>query len=189
MSSFLSYFLRLGILGFLMMLLSGCFWNGEWVDSSGLASHKWIGFSLRVPASWEKVDSTNITAPVRGNIELALRSLVADKGFRNNLIVLSDTVYSETTASEYVSQSALWASREYLTMKTERDVVLDFDDGWASKLVIFRAKYNEVTAEQIFMQTARICWTKVYLLTIGLENATPADNYDRYVPILESFSC
>lgn len=96
---------------------------------------------------------------------------------------------AEATASEYVSQSMLWASREYLTMTVDSDEQLKFSDGQTSRLVIFRAKYNEVTEEHLFMQTARICDKKVYLITLGLENDTLADTYDRYRPILASFTC
>lgn len=144
---------------------------------------------MRVPASWEKVEAQKIVAPVAGNIELAMRSLVSKRGFMNNLIILSETLMADATASEYVSQSMLWASREYLSMTVDSDEQLKFSDGQTSRLVIFRAKYNEVTEEHLFMQTARICDKKVYLITLGLENDTLADAYDRYRPILASFTC
>lgn len=144
---------------------------------------------MRVPASWEKVEAKKIVAPVAGNIELAMRSLVSKRGFMNNLVILSETLMADATASEYVSQSMLWASREYLSMTVDSDEQLKFSDGQTSRLVIFRAKYNEVTEEHLFMQTARICDKKVYLITLGLENDTLTEAYDRYRPILASFTC
>lgn len=175
------------------ILLTGCFGNDtattDTVDSAGLVKYTGTGYTLRVPASWQAVEASKITAPVAGKIELALRSLVNKRGFMNNLIILSDTLETPVTATEYVSQSMLWASREYLSMQIENDEQVTFADGEKSRLVIFRAKYNEVTEERLFFQTARLCGNTVYLMTLGLENDTPPESYDRYRPILSSFSC
>lgn len=135
------------------------------------------------------MESTNIVAPVAGKIELAMRSLVNKRGFMNNLIILSAPILAEATASEYVSQSMLWASREYLSLAIDTDEQFTFSDGEKSRLVIFRAKYNEITEEHLFMQTARMCGKTVYLMTLGLENDTAVESYDRYRPIFSSFAC
>lgn len=181
---FISVFLLSGCLGF-----GGDTPSADVVDSAGLVKYTGTGYTLRVPASWQALEPSKITAPVAGKIELALRSLVNKRGFMNNLIILSDTLETPVTATEYVSQSMLWASREYLSMQVENDEQVTFADGEKSRLVIFRAKYNEVTEEHLFFQTARLCGNTVYLITLGLENDTPAENYDRYRPILSSFSC
>lgn len=121
---------------------------------------------MQFPASWENVESTEFTAPIRGTIELAMRSQVSNRGFMNNLTVLSDDIYSESTSSEYLRQSVIWASKEYRDMTVESQEVIDFNDGVSSLLAIYRAKYNEITEERLFMQTARVCGKKVYLLTL-----------------------
>lgn len=153
---------------FSAFLLSGCLGFGDdtAVDTSGLSAYKGLGFSLNIPASWEKVDSATVTAPINGKIELALRSLVSKRGFMNNLIILSDDLQADVSASEYVQQSMLWASREYATLTFESQEQIVFDDKASSRLEIFRAKYNEVTEERLFFQTARICNKKVYLMTL-----------------------
>ncbi len=132
---------------------------------------------------------TKISAPVRGTIELAMRSTIQKKGFMNNLVVLSDTLHTQVSAGEYVHQSMLWASREYVSLTLESEEQLAFDDGESSRLIIFRAQYNEVTQERLFMQTARICGTKVYLITLALENEILPEKYSQYTPILSSFTC
>lgn len=188
-------FSRFFLLVFMTLLLSGCFDIGsdtpaaDVVDAAGLVKHTGNGYVIRVPASWQAMDTAKVTTPVAGKIELALRSLVNKRGFMNNLVVLSDTIETPVTSSEYVAQSMLWASREYLSTKVESDEQITFADGEKSRLVIFRAKYNEVTEEHLFFQTARICGTTVYLLTLGLENDIVADDYERYRPILSSFNC
>ena len=107
----------------------------------------------------------------------------------NNFVILSDILQTETTASAYVEQSMLWASKEYLSLTIESEEQIVFEDGASSRLEVFHAKYNEVTEEHLIMQTARICGKKVYLLTLGLENDTVVDNYSKYKAILSTFSC
>jgi hypothetical protein len=175
------------------MILSGCLGFGSsttpTTDASGLSKHQGLGYAISIPASWEIVDNSHISAPVHGTLELALRSTVNRRGFMNNLIILSDTLQADVAASEYVSQSMLWASREYLGLTLESEEQIKFDDGESSRLEIFHAKYNEVTEERLFMQTARICHKKVYLMTLGLENDTIADKYPQYKSLLASFTC
>lgn len=107
----------------------------------------------------------------------------------NNLVILSDTLQSEVSGSEYVAQSMLWAAREYLSLTLESEEQIKFDDGGSSRLEVFHAKYNEVTEERLFMQTARACGKKIYLMTLGLENDTAADKYPQYISFLSSFTC
>lgn len=186
-------FSRFSTLLLLTLILVGCFGSTDTpvseVDVSGLKKETGTGYKMSVPASWEKVDPSKIVAPVSGKIELAMRSLISTRGFKNNLVILSDTLLADATASEYVSQSMNWASREYLSMTIVSDEQITFSDDATSRLVIFRAKYNEVTEEHLFMQTAHICDKKVYLITLGLENSTADADFARYHPILESFSC
>ena len=118
-----------------------------------------------------------------------MKSLVNRRGFMNNLVILSDDIQTSATASEYVAQSMLWASKEYLTLTLESEEQLKFEDGESSRLEVFHAKYNEVTEEHLFMQTARICGKKVYLITLGLENDTAADTYSKYKTVLSTFTC
>lgn len=118
-----------------------------------------------------------------------MKSLVNRRGFMNNFVILSDQILTETTASAYVEQSMLWAAKEYLTLTLESEEQITFADGESSRLEIFHAKYNEVTEEHLFMQTARICGKKVYLLTFGLDNDTLVDNYSKYKTVLSTFTC
>lgn len=171
-----------------LLLLTAC--GEQTVDDNGLKLFRWTTYEMRVPASWEQVEKTHMSTPVRGNLELAMRSLVSNRWFMNNLTVLSDTLQSDSvTSSEYMRQTMLWATREYLSTTIENEESVTFADGTTSALLIFHAKYNEITEEHLFMQTARICGKTVYLITLWLENDTPADTYDRYRPILASFTC
>lgn len=81
------------------------------------------------------------------------------------------------------------ASRDYLSMTVESEEVIKFADNSTSQLSIFHAKYNEVTEERLFFQTAKVCGKTVYLLTIGLNNDTAPTLFDQYKKVLESFTC
>ena len=181
-------FLRTVLCGICLFVLCSC-GSTATVDNSGLVQHTGIGYQVKIPASWEVVDNTKITTPTNGKIELAVRSLVDQRGFMNNLFILSDTLQANASASEYVRQSMLEASREYLSLTVVNEEQIVFDDGASSRLEIFHAKYNDVTEERLFMQTARICGKKVYLMTLGLDNTTTSDNYARYKTMLASFIC
>jgi len=107
----------------------------------------------------------------------------------NNIIILSDTLMTEASSGEYARQSMRLAARDYLTMSVESDEVITFVDSSTSQLGIFRAKYNEVTEERLFFQTAKVCDKTVYLITIGLNNDIESTLYEQYRTVVESFVC
>lgn len=144
---------------------------------------------LKAPASWEQVDLAKVSAPIRGKFELAMRSTVNKRGFMNNITILSDTLMTEASSGEYARQSMSLAARDYLSMRVESDEVIKFVDGSTSQLGIFHAKYNEVTEEHLFFQTAKVCDKTVYLITIGLNNDIESNLYDQYRNVLKSFTC
>lgn len=149
-----------------LLVLTGCGTSTTptAVDTSGLTKYSWIGFSIKTPASWEQVDVTKVSAPIRGKFELAMRSLINKRGFMNNIVILSEPMVTETSSWEYARQSMLWASREYLSTTIVSDEAMKFDDGTTSQLGIFRAKYNEITEEHLFFQTARFV-EKLFILS------------------------
>ena len=146
-------------------LLTSCGDESVTIDT-GLTRYRGNGFEMQRPASWGIVDPATLSAPVSGRIELAVRSQVNTRGFMNNLLVLSDTLMTEVTSSEYARQSMNIANKQYLSVSIVREDALTFDDNGTSRVSIFHAKYNEVTEERLFMQTARVCGTSVYLLTL-----------------------
>lgn len=107
----------------------------------------------------------------------------------NNITILSDTLMTEASSGEYARQSMTLAARDYLSLTVKSNEVIQFTDGSTSQLGIFHAKYNEVTEEHLFFQTAKVCGTTVYLITIGLSNDTEPDLYDQYRNVLQSFTC
>ncbi len=107
----------------------------------------------------------------------------------NNITIISDALMTEVSSGEYARQSMTLAARDYLSMKVVSNEVIKFADGSTSQLGIFHAKYNEVTEEHLFFQTAKVCDKTVYLMTIGLDNDIGSDLHDQYRNVLESFVC
>ena len=173
----------------LLFILSSCGEADTTTESSGLKKYSWIGFTLKIPASWEEVDLTKISAPIRGKFEMAMRSTVNKRGFMNNITILSDTLMTQVSSGEYARQSMTLAARDYLSMNMESNEVIKFTDDSTSQLGIFHAKYNEVTEEHLFFQTAKVCDKTVYLMTIGLSNDVDPTLYDQYREVLKSFTC
>lgn len=173
-----------------MLLLSACGAKdaATW-DENGLKKYIWLGYTISLPASWEQVDITTLSAPIRWKFELAFRSTVNKRWFMNNITILSDTLMTQVSSGEYARQSMTLAAREYLSMQLESSEVINFTDGSTSQLGIFRAKYNEITAERLFFQTAKVCDKTVYLMTIALSNDIESTLYDQYRNVLRSFSC
>lgn len=173
-----------------MLLLSSCGAKDAvpW-DENGLKKHIWLWYTMSIPASWQVVDPTTLSAPIRGKFELAVRSSVNKRWFMNNITILSDTLMTPVSSGEYARQSMTLAAREYLSMRLESSEVIKFSDGSTSQLWIFHAKYNEITAERLFFQTAKVCEKTVYLITTALNDDTPLELYDQYRNVLQSFSC
>lgn len=172
-----------------LVLLTACGTTTTSSEDNGLKKYTGTGFVLKVPASWEQVDTSTLSAPIRGTFELALRSTVNKRGFMNNMTVLSDTLMTDVSSGEYARQSMTLAARDYLSMKVESTESITFADDSTSQLGIFHAKYNEVTEERLFFQTAKICEKTVYLMTIALSNDTDPSLYDQYRKVLQSFAC
>lgn len=88
-----------------------------------------------------------------------------------------------------MKQSLLLASREFASYTLLSDEEISFENKTKSRMMVFRSQYNEITEEKLFIQTAQVCHSTVYLLTFGLDAKTPAENYGNYKKIFSTFTC
>jgi hypothetical protein len=90
------------------------------------------------------------------------------------------------TSAKYSEQNNLQTKKNYLEYTQKKDNPFTFVDSKTSHLYVFEARYNETTPKMQFIQTARVCGSKVYLLhmTLSLDK-----NPDVYSKLLESFTC
>jgi hypothetical protein len=90
------------------------------------------------------------------------------------------------TSEKYSEQNNLQTTKNYLEYSPVKDTIITFNDSETSRLYVFEARYNQTTPKMRFIQTSRVCGTRVYLLhfTLSLDK-----NPDIYSKLLESFTC
>jgi hypothetical protein len=91
------------------------------------------------------------------------------------------------TSTKYSELNHIQTSKNYLEYTRIKDEMITFNDqADSSHVYTFEARYNQTTPKMKFIQTARVCGTKVYLLhfTLSLEK-----NPDNYLELLKSFTC
>ncbi len=176
--------------------LASCFFLASCGESSpsnvALTRFEGEGFSMEVPKAWVKVDPKTIPAPKKGSVAIALTSTDVSSGFANNLLVLKDSVTAAengekmTSARYSVVNHALTTGsyKEYLKLSEK---TLNFSDGDEANLYVFEAKYHEGTPKKRFIQTAKICGSSVYLITIGVE--LDVKESKKYEDLASSFEC
>jgi hypothetical protein len=79
---------------------------------------------------------------------------------------LSDDLYEETTSKKYSIVNYAYTTNSYLEFLKLKEESIEFPDKDTSVLYFFEAKYNLQTAKRKFLQTAKVCNKKVYLITI-----------------------
>ncbi|MCD5380290.1 hypothetical protein LR004_00020 [Candidatus Gracilibacteria bacterium] len=158
--------------------------------SGGLKHFPGDDFTMDIPAAWNIVtdDSNTVPSPKNGTVELAITSSETNSGFANNLIVLSQDLENYTSSKEYSIVNNVGAENEYLNYIKLSGKEFSFDDGEASMMYIFEAKYSAETPVLKFLQTAYVCNTnKAFFLTLALP--TSLKDTTKYQKLLGSFTC
>lgn len=150
-------------------------------------SFKWTWYTINIPSSWINVNDKEMPNPWNWKIELALTSSEISAWFANNMIILSEDLNSEITSSSYSITNYVrttWSVKDYTKLE-EKDFKFSDNDEW--KIYVFEAKYNLETPKRKFIQTAKVCDKKAYLMTIwiNLDN----ENTSKYQSLLQSFEC
>jgi hypothetical protein len=180
MRAYLSFFLIFFVLG-------SCTLPGTQTEtSSNLVQIQTNNFSLNLPKNWKKSDDIDLPSTKYGTIELSYASLDVKYGFSNNILILSDELKTPMTSTKYAQLNQVQTTQKYLEYtKLKNDPIL-YPDGDTSQVYTFEARYNTSTPRMKFVQTAKVCGTRVYLLhvTLSLEK-DPAT----YIDLLKSFQC
>ena len=143
-------------------------------------------FSVRVPKTWTAASSSSLPTPKKGIIEVAYISSEVKYGFSNNFIVMSNTLDTPMTSKKYSELNQLQTTRNYLEYSKLTDEDMTFTDGETTRIYTFEARYNETSPRMRFIQTARVCSGRVYLMHLALSlDKDPMI----YVPLLQTFAC
>ncbi len=171
-----------------LVLLASCFggWSSE--NAAGLTWYKGETFTMDIPASWKILDSASdsLPSPSAGEIVLSVSSPDIKQGFANNLLILKEIVDANVSSEEFSKMTHLWAKGEYYFYDKTSEKTIDFSDELSSTLYVFEAKYNKNTPSLQFLQTAHVCGTDWYLLTIAVSSTWDSAKYEE---ILKTFQC
>lgn len=177
---------KIFVIAILCIGLSSC--SSSSTDATNTTEYSAQWFTMNVPKTWLPVESKELPSIQNGKIELALTAATEiSAGFSNNLVVLSENINETTTSLKYAITNYVrttWTVQEYTKLK-EDDFKYSDNDEW--KIYIFEAKYWQNTPIRKFIQTAKICNKKAYLMTIWIW----VDNSDvaKYENLLKSFKC
>ncbi len=155
----------------------------------GLLSKKLVNFTIKVPNSWIELNdnSWELPKPNFWEISLAMSSTKNINWFSNNLLILKDKLDSRVTSIDFSRFSNIWIKEDYVAYKELSQREITFIDEDKSVLYTFEARYNKNTPRLKFLQTAHICKSNSYLLTIALSSLI--NDTSKYEYILESFKC
>ena len=157
------------------------------VTDASTTVYQGSGFYMTVPSAWQTVEEGALPTPKAGQIALALTSTEIKNGFANNLTVLTDEISESISAKKYISANFLLTTGKYAEVTKLDEKEITFADKEISELYVFEAKYNTQSTKQKFIQTARICSGKVYLLTIGV--ALDTTDTAKYETLAKSMGC
>lgn len=175
------------ILGSLFALVS-CSLPGTQVEIKVDGSSQYVGtgFSISYPTTWNEVKNTDLPHPYRGMIVFARVSPEIKYGFSQNMLVMQDSLDIPVTSLSYSEKNNIQTTKNYLEYTKLQDDVISFNDSDTSRVYIFEARYNTTSQRMKFLQTAKVCGTKVFVLhiTLGLDK-DPA----KYKELFSTFHC
>lgn len=90
------------------------------------------------------------------------------------------------TSRRYSELNNLQTKKNYYEYASLKEEDMIYNDSEPTRVYVFEAKYNETTPKLKFIQTARVCGTKVYLLHFTL---SPDKKSDNYISLLKTFTC
>lgn len=172
------------LFGFLF--LASCGGNNSEVP--GVATKEFVGsgFVMQLPEKWST--SGSVDGVTSGNGELVLASVSPEKkyNFSDNIVVLVDSLNFLGTSKQYSEQNNIKTQKKYLEYANITNGALLFKDSDEGKYYVFRAKYNNSTQKLKFIQTAKVCGTKVFVLHGSM--ALDADA-NTFADIFRTFEC
>lgn len=171
------------------LLLASC--GSSDVSDTNLSAYEWNGFTIQVPKAWVKIDAKAAPTPGNGVLESAWSSTEIASGFANNLVILSEKLDRAITSKKYSIINYALSTGKYTDFikLDEKTITFSSESGEKdeSNLYTFEAKYNPETPKRKFLQTAKVCGDRVYLMTIGINLGIT--DVKKYESLLTSFQC
>lgn len=90
------------------------------------------------------------------------------------------------TSKRYSEFNNLQTKKNYYEYSSLKEEDMTFSDNETTRVYVFEARYNETTPKMKFIQTARVCGRKVYLLHFTL---SPEKKSENYISLMKTFTC
>lgn len=170
-----------------LLLLASCGNSDSSVANIDTTEFTASGFIMQIPEKWTSTGAIDSLAN-SWNGKIVLASVAPEKkyNFSNNIVVIEDELTHMGSSRQYSEQNNLQTQKKYAEYKDVTSGVIIFADSDESKYYVFDAKYNNQTQKLRFIQTAKICWTRVYLLHASMSLDSKAEDF---VNIFKTFSC
>lgn len=169
------------------LFLASCGQSNSQISGLSMKEFTGSGFTLQIPEKWTTSDNAgDLPAPANGKIVLTSVSPDKKYNFSSNILVIEDTPGYLGTSTQYSEQNNLRTQNKYLEYQQIEKSDILFGDSDASKYFVFQAKYNNQTQKLKFVQTAKFCGPRIYLLHASM--ALDADA-KTFVDIFRTFSC
>jgi len=170
-----------------LFLLTSCSGGTETTDETGLVIKGTDIFSIKLPETWKEVTWESLPLPKNGQVEFAYASPQERQGYLNNIVILS----SKNALSESSTQ-LMWHNAKLLNESLQDFTIIEekkqeFLDGEEGIFLSFYGKYNTITPELTYIQTAKSCGDMSYFITVSL--AEKLETYEKYEYLLQSFEC
>lgn len=156
----------------------------EWKSASVVTGS---GFSIAIPSWWSSSGTLEALGnPQTGKILLAAVSPTKKYNLANNIIIMEDDLEKIGSSAQYTELNNFQTQKKYSEYSLVTTGPVLFSDSDESKYYVFDAKYNTNAPKVRFIQSAKICGTKAYLIHILLAAGT---NPTEYIPIIKTFTC
>lgn len=174
------------ILFFSLLFLASCGNSENDINGENSQEFSWSGFVIRLPESWNNSGTTTLPEINNGSVVFSAVSNEKKYNFSNNIIILSEKlehIGSSAQYSEINNRSTSKKYNEYSFVKSDSFIFPDSDE-W--KYFVFDAKYNSNTPKFRFIQTAKMCWTTVFMMnaTISIDS-----DIEKIINIFRTFKC
>jgi len=187
----LFFFMKKSLLLTLLVLgLSGCSLlpsdPTSTTDSSDAGRVEKNGISIVLPTGWQEASNADIPTIKHGSVVAAYTASGSTKGFRNNLVIIQDSLNGLITSAKYSEINHLQTTRNYLEYTDVAQEIITFSDTDTAPAYTFMARYNDTTPKAQFIQTAKVCGTTVYLIHFSLQAKEKPETYRE---LLSTFVC
>ena len=144
------------------------------------------GFVMQIPKEWNTENTTNELPSSQWRPVLGAIDPQKHYNFSNNILIIEDILSQIGSSKQYSEKNNQQTQKKYFSYKNIESGAIIFPDGDESTYYVFDANYNNQVQKLRFIQTAKICGTKLYHMHISLALNT---DFSDYINLFKTFEC